>query len=85
MVYFPVSESANPFSLSWTCIVSADYTSAKKKKKGSKVYSDDWGYGVVINRQLNGENFVIEVQFETGYKKKFLPEFNSNSITLIKD
>lgn len=58
---------------------------AQKWKKGSKVYSDDWGYGVVINRQLNGENFVIEVQFETGYKKKFLPEFNSNSITLIKD
>ena len=58
---------------------------AQKWKKGSKVYSDDWGYGVVISRQLNGENFVIEVQFETGYKKKFLPEFNSNSITLIKD
>lgn len=48
---------------------------AEKWKKGTKVYSDDYGYGIVYNRKLSEGEFVIEVQFETGGKKKFLPEY----------
>lgn len=52
---------------------------------GTKLYHDDYGYGVVVaSREENGE-LVIEVQFETGSRKKFLPAYQKNSLQIIKD
>lgn len=48
---------------------------ADKWKKGLKVHTDDDGYGCIISRRLNEGEFVVEVQFETGARKKFLPEY----------
>lgn len=58
---------------------------ANKWKKGTKVYSDDFGYGCVMDRYLNEGEFVIKVQFETGQKKTYLPEYQINALMVVKD
>lgn len=53
--------------------------------KGEKVYHDDYGYGVIIKSDnINGET-VISIQFETGFIKKFMPEYQASVLTVIKD
>lgn len=56
-----------------------------KWQKGTKIYHDDYGYGIVISAKETGGEFVIDVQFENGGHKKFLPEYQSKSLTIIKD
>ena len=56
----------------------------KKWGPGTKLYHDDYGYGVVVSSRMNGSEFLIEVQFETGSRKKFLPEYQSKSLQIIK-
>ena len=56
-----------------------------KWKKGTKLYHDDYGYGVVVKQNLNGEELVIEVQFESGNCKKFLPKYQAKNLQIIKD
>ena len=51
---------------------------------GTKLYHDDYGYGIVVSARMNGSDFMIEVQFETGATKKFLPEYQSKSLQIIK-
>lgn len=57
----------------------------QKWKKGTKLFHDDYGYGIIINASPNDGEYVIEVQFETGNKKKFLPQYQAKSLTVIKD
>ena len=57
---------------------------AAKWKKGLKVYHDDYGYGLVTKAYANSGEYVIEVQFETGSKKKFLPKYQAKSLDIIK-
>lgn len=52
---------------------------------GTKLYHDDYGYGVVSKCYDNQGELVIEVQFESGGVKKFLPEYQSKSLQIIKD
>ena len=56
---------------------------AAKWKKGIKVYHDDYGYGIVTAAYANSGEYVIEVQFETGSKKKFLPKYQSKALEII--
>lgn len=58
---------------------------AEKWKKGTKVFHDDYGYGMVIKAYENSSEFVIEVQFENGGSKKFLPKYQAKALTIIKD
>ena len=58
---------------------------AAKWAKGVKVFHDDYGYGVIVQARENSEEFVIEVQFENGGRKKFLPQYQAKSLTIIKD
>lgn len=51
-----------------------------KWKKGTKVYHDDYGYGIVIKTEDNAGEFIITVGFETGTQKKFLPKYQSNKL-----
>ena len=51
---------------------------------GTKLYHDDYGYGTVVSARMNGSDFMIEVQFETGAVKKFLPEYQAKSLQIIK-
>ena len=61
------------------------YSLAEKWKKGLKLYHDDYGYGVITSSSINGAEYVIEVAFENGGKKKFLPAYQAKSLQIIKD
>ncbi len=56
-----------------------------KWKKGTHVYHDDYGDGAVTAAYNNSGEFVIEVQFSNGGKKKFLPKYQSKSLEIIRD
>ena len=56
-----------------------------KWKKGTHVYHDDYGDGAVTAVYNNSGEFVIEVQFANGGKKKFLPKYQSKSLEIIRD
>ena len=56
-----------------------------KWKKGTHVYHDDYGEGAVVAAYNNSGEFVIEVQFATGTKKKFLPKYQAKSLEIIID
>ena len=56
-----------------------------KWKKGTHVYHDDYGDGAVVSAYSNSGEFVIEVQFAGGGKKKFLPKYQGKSLEIIKD
>lgn len=59
---------------------------AQKWRSGTRVYHDDWGYGQIISGSVSGEGeFVITVQFESGGKKKFMPEYQAHSLMIVKD
>ena len=52
---------------------------------GTKLYHDDYGYGVITKAYNNEGELVIEVQFESGGVKKFLPEYQAKALQIIKD
>ncbi len=54
-------------------------------KKGTKIYNDDFGYGVIAECRLNEGEYVIKVQYETGAFKTYLPEYQSKALQIIKD
>ncbi|MCQ2575123.1 MAG: ATP-dependent helicase [Treponema sp.] len=58
---------------------------AEKWPKGKKVFSDDYGYGMIVSARINEGEYVIEVQFENGSRKKFLPEYQRNALTKLGD
>ena len=58
---------------------------SSKWKKGTHVYHDDYGDGVIVSAYNNSGEFVIEVQFATGTKKKFLPQYQAKSLEIIID
>jgi DNA helicase-2/ATP-dependent DNA helicase PcrA len=56
----------------------------KKYKKGTKIYHDDYGYGVIQKCELKEGEVVAIIQFENGAKKKFLPKYQRKSLDIIK-
>lgn len=48
---------------------------AEKWKKGTKIYHDDYGYGVIVSGYMSKGEYVIETRFENGGKMKFQPEY----------
>jgi DNA helicase-2/ATP-dependent DNA helicase PcrA len=56
-----------------------------KWKKGTHVYHDDYGNGVIVATHSNDGELVIEVQFEGGGRLKFLPKYQAKSLEIIKD
>ena len=59
---------------------------SEKWKRGSRVYHDDWGYGQIVSSDTSDDGeFVIAVQFESGAKKRFMPEYQSHSLMLVRD
>ena len=57
----------------------------KKWCKGTKLYHDDYGYGQIISSTAETGEAVITVQFETGEKKKFMPEYQGRKLDIIRD
>ena len=62
-----------------------DDSLVSKWKKGTHVYHDDYGEGAVVAAYSNSGEFVIEVQFATGTRKKFLPQYQGKSLEIIKE
>ncbi|MFP4382672.1 MAG: ATP-dependent helicase [Spirochaetia bacterium] len=44
--------------------------------RGTWVYHDDYGKGIIIERKKTGPKASVVVQFETGKKAKFIPEYS---------
>lgn len=57
----------------------------KKWAVGTRIYHDDYGYGQIVRSSYEEEEFVISVLFESGGTKRFLPEFQKSSLTIIND
>ena len=81
--YGQFGRDASAFAGSSDDNASSELTS--KWKKGTHVYHDDYGEGVVVSAYNNTGEFVIEVQFATGTKKKFLPQYQGKSLEIIKE
>lgn len=60
-------------------------TLLEKWKKGVRLYNDDYGYGQIIKSDADSGEVVIEVQFENGERKKFMPEYQGKKLDIIKD
>lgn len=60
-------------------------TLADKWKKGLKIYNDDYGYGAIIKADTGKGELVITVQFETGFVKRFMPEYQAGELTVINE
>jgi DNA helicase II / ATP-dependent DNA helicase PcrA len=59
---------------------------AQRWGRGTRVYHDEWGYGQIVASCVSDEGeFVVTVQFESGGKKKFMPEYQAHSLTIIKE
>ena len=54
-----------------------------KWKKGVIVYSDDSGFGKIISSDIISGEHVIEVRFESGERKVFLPAYNVASLEIV--
>lgn len=57
----------------------------EKWKKGVRLYNDDYGYGQIVKCSADSGEVVIEVQFENGDRKKFMPEYQGKKLDIIKD
>lgn len=57
----------------------------EKWKKGVRLYNDDYGYGQIVKSDASSGEVVIEVQFESGERKKFMPEYQARKLDIIKD
>lgn len=54
--------------------------------KGTKIYHDDYGYGVICAAAENDDGeYAITVSFENSGRKKFLPKYQKKSLEIIKD
>ena len=62
-----------------------DHPFAKKFPVGQTVFHDDYGYGQVVKAFLNEGEYVIEVAFQNGGAKKFLPEYQSSSLMRVEE
>ncbi len=58
---------------------------SSKWAPGTKIYNDDYGYGVVVKVNRSEGGLLVQVQFESGTVKKFLPEYQKNKLQIIKD
>ena len=84
------STSFNPRTAGLSAGYAAGYRAensevAEKWKKGVKVYHDDYGYGMIVKAYETDSEYVVEVQFEGGNSKKFLPRYQAKSLTIVKD
>lgn len=58
---------------------------AKKFPVGQTIFHDDYGYGQVVKAFLNEGEYVIEVAFQNGGAKKFLPEYQSSRLMRVEE
>lgn len=58
----------------------------KAYAKGTKIFHDDYGYGVITGTEENEDGeYCITVSFENSGKCRFLPKYQQRSLEIIKD
>ncbi len=57
----------------------------EKWKPGTKIYHDDFGYGLVCKTMYVEGDLVIYAAFESGAKKQFMPEHCASSLMRVKE
>jgi DNA helicase-2/ATP-dependent DNA helicase PcrA len=62
-----------------------DYQTALDYQTGTKVFVDDEGYGIITKQFVKNEEIVVDVQFENGKVKKYLPKYQKNKLLVIKE
>lgn len=56
-----------------------------KFSRGTQVYHDDYGYGVITNTKTDDEGeYCITVTFENSGSKKFLPKYQEKSLMIVR-
>ena len=58
---------------------------AKKYGLGQAVYHDDYGYGQIVKASVKDGEYVIEVQFQNGGTKKFLPAYQAAQLMRVEE
>ncbi len=58
---------------------------AKKYGLGQAVYHDDYGYGQIVKAGVKDGEYVIEVQFQNGGTKKFLPAYQAAQLMRVEE
>ncbi len=58
---------------------------AKKYGLGQAVYHDDYGYGQIVKAEVRDGEYVIEVQFQNGGTKKFLPAYQAAQLMRVEE
>ena len=58
---------------------------AKKYPLGQTIYHDDYGYGQVAKADVRDGEYVIEVQFQNGGRKKFLPAYQEAALMRVSE
>ncbi|MEE3411309.1 MAG: UvrD-helicase domain-containing protein [Treponema sp.] len=58
---------------------------AKKYGLGQAVYHDDYGYGQIAKASVKDGEYVIEVQFQNGGTKKFLPAYQAAQLMCVEE
>ena len=58
---------------------------AKKYGLGQGIYHDDYGEGQVVKAYIKDDEYVIEVQFQNGGPKKFLPAYQGSQLMRISE
>jgi DNA helicase-2/ATP-dependent DNA helicase PcrA len=51
--------------------------------KGTRIYHDEYGYGVIISQSANNDEVVISIQFENSGIKQFMPKYQSSALLRI--
>ncbi len=58
---------------------------AKKYPLGQILYHDDYGYGQIVKAFMHEGEYVIDVQFQSGGVKKFLPAYQSGQLMKVEE
>ncbi len=66
-------------------IESVSHPLAAKWKKGCRIFHDDYGYGYITSANVIEQDYVIFVRFESGAEKRFMPEYQQNSLMLAEN
>ena len=58
----------------------------RKYTRGTKIFHDDYGYGIIVNTTINDEGeFGITVSFENSGIKRFLPKYQESQLMVVKE
>lgn len=58
----------------------------RKYSRGTKIYHDEYGYGIIANTTVNDEGeYGITVSFENSGIKRFLPKYQESQLMVVKD